>query len=158
MKFSEKALKEFEWIVSRYPQKEAALLPALRLLEREYGSISEEGMKYIAQLLGIPPAKVFGVITFYTHYHRDHEGKYIVQVCSTLPCALKNSEALFDHLSEKLGVGNNETTADRLFTLKKVECLAACDHAPYMQINDEDYAEVTEEKIDKILDSLAKKK
>ncbi|MEK7484419.1 MAG: NADH-quinone oxidoreductase subunit NuoE [Planctomycetota bacterium] len=154
MEFSKEVLEELDWIISRYPQKEAALLPALRLLEREFGEVSEDGMKYVAQLLGIPPAKVYGVFTFYTHYRRPGQGKYHIQVCSTLPCALRNSEALFDSISEKLGIDNGETSSDGKFSLQKVECLAACDHAPFLQINEDDYADVTPEKMDKILSSL----
>ncbi|MBI4231806.1 NADH-quinone oxidoreductase subunit NuoE [Candidatus Peregrinibacteria bacterium] len=155
MEFSKETLKELDWIISRYPKKEAALLPALRLLEREFGEVSEDGMKYVAGLLDVSPAKVYGVITFYTHYRRTGMGKYVIQVCSTLPCALKKSECLYDYISEKLGVKNGETTADKMFTLKKVECLAACDKAPFLQINDDDYENMTKDKIDELLDTLS---
>lgn len=155
MEFSKEVLAELDWTISRYPQKEAALLPALRLAEREFGVVDEEGMKYVAKLLDIPPAKVYGVFTFYTHYRRPEQGKYHIQVCSTLPCALKNSEDLCDHISKHLGIKPGETTSDGKFSLQKVECLAACDQAPYVQINDEDHADVSKEKIEKILSSLA---
>lgn len=154
MEFSKEVLAELDWIISRYPQKEAALLPALRLVEREFGEVSEDGMIYVAKLLNIPPAKVYGVFTFYTHYRRPGLGKHHIQVCSTLPCALRNSDALFDHLCQTLQIKNGETTSDGKFSLQKVECLAACDHAPYIQINDEDYPDMTPEKMDTLLSSL----
>ncbi len=157
MKFNDTVLKELETITSRYPKKEAALLPALYLLEREFGTISNEGMEYVASLLDISPAKVFGVFTFYTYYRRPGTGKYLIQLCSTLPCALRKSEFLFDHISKKLGIKNGETTPDKMFTLKKVECLGACDRAPFLQINEDDFEHMTPEKVNFLLDELRKK-
>src|SRR5688572_23733321 len=138
MEFTQAVLSEFESICSRYPKREAALLPALRLLERECGSISDDGMKYVAKLIGVAPAKVFGVVTFYTHYKRAGEGKYQLQVCATLPCALRGGVDLYRHLSKALGIRHGQTTPEGLFTLKKVECLANCDKGPCLQVN-EDY-------------------
>jgi NADH-quinone oxidoreductase subunit F len=139
---------ELEALAARYPERDAALLPALRLLEREFGCVDNAGMRHVAGILGVSPAKVFGVFTFYTHYRRSTDGDYVVQVCSTLPCALRGSDKIFDHLSERLGIKQNETTADGVFTLKKVECLANCDQGPCLQIN-EDYTDaVTAEDCD----------
>ena len=94
--FNEATRAELERIASRYPKRDAALLPALRLLEREFGCVDNPGMRHVAELLDVSPAKVFGVFTFYTHYRRPTEGRYTLQVCATLPCALRGSEALFD--------------------------------------------------------------
>jgi NADH-quinone oxidoreductase subunit F len=144
---SEATKLELEKICSRYPRREAALLPALRLLERDFGCVDEEGMDQVAKLLGISPAKVFGVFTFYTHYRRPSDAKYMLQVCSTVPCALRGSEGLYDHLKRRIG-------DDPLFTLKKVECLASCDTAPCLQVN-EDYVDfVTPELADTIVASI----
>ncbi|MEQ1500839.1 MAG: NADH-quinone oxidoreductase subunit NuoF [Myxococcota bacterium] len=149
--FKPEVKAELERLCERYPKRDAALLPALRLLEREFGCVDEPGMRHVAALLGVSPAKVFGVFTFYTHYRRSTDGKYVLQVCSTLPCALRGSEAIFDHLSKQLGIGKDETTADGLFTLKKVECLANCDQAPCLQIN-EDFADrVSPEDCDRMI-------
>jgi NADH-quinone oxidoreductase subunit F len=145
MEFSKAVLDELEGICSRYPKREAALLPALRLLEREFGSISDEGMKYVAKLVGVPPAKVFGVVTFYTHYKRAGEGKYQIQVCATLPCALRGGLDLYRHLSKSLAIRAGQTTPEGLFTLKKVECLADCDKAPCLQVNEDYFDRVTVE-------------
>ncbi|MBI3271877.1 MAG: NAD(P)H-dependent oxidoreductase subunit E [Planctomycetes bacterium] len=154
VQFSEKSRARFEWLLTRYPTRQAALLPTLRLAEEEFGSIGLEEMKYVAGLIGVSPAHVLGVVSFYTHYRRPEHGKYILQVCSTLPCALRGCERITDHLKKKLGIKVGETTKDKRFTLKKVECLAACDRAPMMQVNDQDHYDLTPEKVDRILDGL----
>ena len=142
---------ELELICARYPEREAALLPAMRLLEREFGCVDNGGMRHVADLIGVSPAKVFGVLTFYTHFRRDSDGRYVFQVCSTLPCALRGSEKVFDYLSDKLGIGNGETTPDGLFTLKKVECLANCDQAPCGQLNEDFLDVMTPESMDAMI-------
>ena len=154
MEFSKAVLSELEGICSRYPKREAALLPALRLLEREFGWISDEGMKYVAQLIGVAPAKVFGVVTFYTHYKRAGEGRYQLQVCATLPCALRGGLDLYHHLCKTLGIRAGETTPEGLFTLKKVECLANCDKGPCLQVNEDYFDGVTGEDADRIVGKI----
>ncbi len=152
---SEEARREFEWIVSRYPQRRAALLPTLRLIEREFGRIDPEGMELAARLIGTSPADVLGVVTFYTHYKRETDGKYVVWVCNTLPCALRGCRELTRAIERKLGVRCGETTKDGRFTLKKAECLAACDQAPVLQIDDDQYDRVTEDRLDEIFAKYA---
>ena len=154
MEFSKAVLGELESICSRYPKREAALLPALRLLEREFGSISDEGMRYVAKLIGVPPAKVFGVVTFYTHYKRAGEGKYQLQVCATLPCALRGGLDLYHHLSKSLSLRAGQTTPEGLFTLKKVECLANCDKAPCLQVNEDYFDGVTAADADRMVSQM----
>jgi NADH-quinone oxidoreductase subunit F len=140
--FSQAVREELERICARYPRREAALLPALRLLEREFGCVDEEGMVHVARLLGVSPARVFGVFTFYTHYRRPTDAKYVVQVCSTVPCALQGSEAMHDYLASRV------KEEPSLFTLKKVECLANCDQAPCLQVNEDYLDRVTHEMCD----------
>ncbi|HEY3226887.1 MAG TPA: NADH-quinone oxidoreductase subunit NuoF, partial [Planctomycetota bacterium] len=154
MEFSKPVLSELEGICSRYPKREAALLPALRLLEREFGSISEEGMAVVAKLIGVSPAKVYGVVTFYTHYKRAGEGRHQLQVCATLPCALRGGLDLHRHLSQALGIRAGQTTADGLFTLKKVECLANCDKAPCLQVDEDYFDHVTAPDADAIVERI----
>lgn len=155
LQLSDRAKKRFEWLLTRYPTREAVMLPALRLVEEEFGEVTEEGMALVADLLQVPPARVLGVFTFYTHYRRPGTGRHLVQVCATLPCALRGCEALYDHVAGKLGVSKDETTADGRFTLKKVECLGSCGTAPVIQINDDYHENLTPERIDAILDGLA---
>jgi NADH-quinone oxidoreductase E subunit len=154
MRFSEEALKKFEWILSRYPNRSAAILPSLYLAQQEFGQISPEVIDYVSELLKISPAHAWGVYSFYTYFKQVGMGKYIIRVCSTLPCALCESEKIFDYLKERLGIGNNQTTPDKKFTLQKVECLASCDKGPVVQINETYYEKVTVEKIAHILDRL----
>ncbi|HXG61097.1 MAG TPA: NADH-quinone oxidoreductase subunit NuoF [Planctomycetota bacterium] len=142
--FTDAVKEELERICARYPRREAALLPALRLLEREFGCVDEEGMIHVARLLGLPPAKVFGVFTFYTHYRRPTDRKYVVEFCSTVPCALRGSEKIHDHLRSLL-------RPDDPVTLKKVECLASCDTAPCLQVNGDYVDRVTPESVEAML-------
>jgi NADH-quinone oxidoreductase subunit E len=147
---TEKARAEFERLAGRYPERRAALLPTLRLIEREFGRIDPEGIELAARLVGASPAEVLGVVTFYTHFKRETDGKYVVWVCNTLPCALRGCRELTKAIEKKLGVRCGETTKDGCFTLKKAECLAACDQAPIIQIDDEQYEKVTEADLDEI--------
>lgn len=145
------AKKEFDWIASRYPMRRAALLPTLRLIEKEFGRVDPEGIELAAQLVGMSPAEVLGVVSFYTHYKRETDGKYVIWVCNTLPCALRGARDLTTAIEKKLGVKAWETTKDGKFTLKKAECLASCDTAPCLQVDDDHYDHVTEAKLDEIL-------
>jgi len=145
--FSDATKQELEKICSRYPKREAALLPALRLLEREFGCVDEEGMIHVAKLLGISPAKVFGVFTFYTHYRRTSDRKYVIEFCSTIPCALRGSEQVHDRLKSLL-------RPDDPITLKKAECLASCDTAPCLQVNGDYVDFVRPEMCDEMVDQM----
>ena len=152
--FSDAMLKEVQEILPRYPDKRSALLPVLNLAQREFGWISESVMVYVAELLELTPPKVFEVVTFYTMYHQKPVGKYLLQVCRTLSCALVGAPELVSQLQEKLGIRVGETTSDGLFTLRVVECLASCGTAPMMQVNDTYYENLTTEKLDRILEDL----
>ncbi|MGE5700497.1 MAG: NADH-quinone oxidoreductase subunit NuoE [Deltaproteobacteria bacterium] len=152
--FSDTARRELEAILSRYPDKEAAILPALHLAQREFGYVSDEAIVYVAGLLGFTPARIEGVATFYTMYNRKPVGKYHVQVCRNISCSLMGAEHLIEHVSRKLGIRPGETTPDGRFTLSKAECLGSCGTAPVMQVNDDYHEELTEEKIDALLDRL----
>jgi NADH-quinone oxidoreductase E subunit len=154
MEFSPAARQEFETLLTRYPDRQAALLPTLRLIEREFGSVSDDGIRYAAGLLGLSPARARGVATFYTHFRQPTDGKYVIQVCCTLPCALRGSAALLEALKRRLGIGVGETTPDGRFTLRKAECLAACDIGPMITINDEYHGPLTPESLDALLSGL----
>lgn len=154
LKFTETAKSDLDKLVAKYPNKEAALLPVLQLAKREFKTISPEVMAYVGVLLEVSPIEVMNVVSFYTLYPRAEEGKYVIQVCSTLSCALKGAGSMSDYLEEKLDVKVGETTVDKKFTLKKVECLGSCGTAPVVQINDDYYENLTREKLDRILDGL----
>ena len=152
--FNDAALRELEAILSRYPNREAAILPALHLAQREFRYLSREAIVYVAGLLGFPPARIEGVATFYTMYNRKPVGRYHVQICRNLSCSLMGAEDLIEHVSRKLGIKPGQTTADGKFTLSTVECLGSCGTAPVMQVNDDYHEELTGEKIDALLDRL----
>ncbi len=152
--FSDKARKEFEEIVSRYPEKRAALLPVAHLAQREFGWISPDTMSYIGKLLDVPVSEVYDTVTFYTMFKTRPMGKYHIQLCHTLSCALCGSRELYEHLEKKLGIHNGEVTEDGKFSLLKVECLGSCGTAPVVQINDDYYEGLSPEKLDEILENL----
>ncbi len=152
--FSEKTRKKIDKIVARYPQKEAAILPLLHITQQEFGFISTDAEKRVAEILGIKPIRVREVVTFYTMLNREAVGKYSIQVCSNLSCTLLGSEKLIDYLKEKLGIEPGQTTKDKKFTLSLVECLGACEQAPCMMVNFDYYGNLDKKKIDKILDGL----
>ena len=154
LEFSQEALKKFQQTVSRYPRKEAAMLPVLYLAQEEFGYLSHEAIEYVARLMDLSPARVYGVVTFYTMLNMKPVGKYHVQVCRTLPCALVRAEKITAIVKSKLGIQAGETTPDKKFTLSEVECLASCGTGPMMQINDDYYENLTEAKAEEILGSL----
>ncbi|MEK7468348.1 MAG: NAD(P)H-dependent oxidoreductase subunit E [Planctomycetota bacterium] len=141
-------------LILRYPKKQAALLPALRMAEEQAGCVDFDAMEHVAEILEVSPAKVLGVFTFYTHYRRPGTGKHLVQVCATLPCALRGAEAVFDKFASELGIGQDETTKDGMFTLKKVECLASCGSAVCVQVNDDYHENLTAESVPDLIRKL----
>lgn len=153
-KFSAKAKKKLEEIIARYPQREAALIPVLHVAQREFGFISADTEKQIADLLEVKPIKVREVVTFYTMLNQEPLGKYHIQICSNLTCSLLGSESLIEHLKNKLKIEVGETTPDKKFTLTTVECLGACEEAPCMMVNFDYHGQLDEKKIDEILDGL----
>jgi len=152
--FSSQALEAFHQLLALYPDKSAALIPVLHLAKREFKTITPEVMSYVAGLLDVPPTRVMDVVSFYTLFPREEEGRYVIQVCATLSCSLMGAGTIIDYLQKTLNIGIGETPADKRFTLKKVECLGSCGTAPVMQINDDYYENLTPARIDEILASL----
>lgn len=154
MNLREKYKDEIAEILGRYPVRRSALIPLLYLAQRDQGFITEGAMKEIAALLHLTPPQVYETVTFYTMLNLKKVGRFHIQVCKSLMCALVGSDTLIGWIKTKLGIGPGETTPDGLFTLSAVECLAACGTAPMMQINDDYYERLTEEKVDRILADL----
>ena len=152
--FSEKTKKKLEDIIAQYPQKKAALLPVLHVAQREFGRIAYEEEKTVAALLDIKPIEVREVVTFYSMFLREPVGKYHIQICSNLSCSILGAEDLIEYLKEKLDIEVGETTADQKFTLTTVECLGACEHATCMMVNFDYFGNLTQDKINEILDKL----
>lgn len=145
-----------EWLL-RYPadKRRSGIYEALRLVQEEHqGSLTTELMDAVADYLGIPLIDVYEVVTFYTMYHLNPVGNYVIDVCTNVSCMLNGAEDLIQHLKKRLNIELNETTADGKFTLKEVECLGACIAAPVCQIAKKYYLSLTPEKMDSILADL----
>ena len=142
---------------TKYPpdQKRSAVLAALYLVQEQQGYVSANGMRHIAPILDLTPAEVEDVATYYVMFFREPVGKYVVQVCRTLSCALAGAERVTEALSEKLGIHVGETDATGTFTLQEFECLGACDRAPVVMVNNEHWHEhATPESCSKLIDDL----
>lgn len=146
---------ELRQIAARYPQPRSALLPMLHLVQSVDGRISPAGIEACAEILDITTAQVSGVATFYTMYRRRPGGKHHVGVCTTALCAVMGGDALLEKVSAKLGIEPDETTADGVFSLERIECNAACDFAPVMMVNWEFMDNMTPQTAAKVLDDLA---
>ncbi|HEV8400591.1 MAG TPA: NAD(P)H-dependent oxidoreductase subunit E [Gemmatimonadales bacterium] len=146
--FAGKVLEELQTILSRYPTKQAALLPALWVVQRERGWISDRNMAEVADALGITPASVKGVVTFYTMYHQHPVGRNFVQVCTTSPCNICGAEGVVKAFLEQTGAKDaGATSPDGKWTIIEVECLGACGFATPVLINDDFIENVTPDKV-----------
>ncbi|HEY3124727.1 MAG TPA: NADH-quinone oxidoreductase subunit NuoE [Thermoanaerobaculia bacterium] len=153
--FPPEALARIERILTRYPTKQAALLPVLWVAQETWGWISKEAAEEVARILEIPPAHVDGVLTFYTMFNLRPVGKNLLQVCTSISCHLAGAGRLLEHCKKRLGVDVEETTLDGKFTVVEVECIAGCDRAPSMMVNDTYYEPMDEKKLDALLDKLS---
>ena len=156
--FSPERLAKAQEIITRYPERKqkSALLPLLHLVQEQEGWTSEAGMDCVAELLGLLPIEVYEVASFYTMYHLEPVGKHVIEYCRTGPCCLMGGEDVYSHLRQKLGIETGETTADGKFTIKEVECLAACGWGPVFQIREQYYMNLTNQKVDEIIEELSK--
>lgn len=144
-----------ERIIKRYPEgkQKSALLPLLHLAQAEFGGwLSVPTMDYIASILSIKPIEVYEVASFYTMFNMKPVGKCLIEVCRTGPCMLRGANDLVDYIENKLGIKEGETTADGMFTLKTTECLGSCGTAPMLQCGADYYENLTNEKVDTLLE------
>ncbi len=156
LRFTEQDMNKIEAICQRYPDRKAATLPVLHLAQKKFGFISDESVRVVAEALKLPVAHVLNVATFYTMYNKKPVGKYYIQVCTNISCALMGSREIFQHLRKKLNIAAGETTEDELFTLQEVECLGSCGTAPTIQINEQYFENMTVDKMDELIESLKK--
>ncbi|MGH9400348.1 MAG: NADH-quinone oxidoreductase subunit NuoE [Thermoanaerobaculia bacterium] len=154
--FPPEAMARIERILSRYPTKQAALLPVLWVAQETWGWISKESTEEVARLLDLPPSHVDGVLTFYTMYNLHPVGRNLLQVCTSISCHLAGAGQLIDRCRRRLGIGLGETTQDGRFTMVEVECIAGCDRAPSIMVNDTYYEPMDEARLDLLLDRLGK--
>jgi NADH-quinone oxidoreductase subunit E len=150
--------RELEEILTRYPNKMAACIPALHLCQDQHGWVSDEIVDFVSKKLALPTSHVKGVVTFYTLFNQHPVGKHQVWVCRTLPCALRGAGDVLAQCEKKLGIKTGETTKDGKVTLRTAECLASCGTAPMMQVDRDYHENLSKEDVDKILDGLLKGK
>lgn len=149
------AQQELNQILGKYPDKRSAVLDALYIVQRDKNYLTDEDIESVAATLDLTATEVHAVVGFYTLLRKEFTGKYLIQVCTDLPCALRGSQEFFHRLCQRLGLPpQGGTTPDGLFTLEEVVCLAACDKAPVAQINLEYHEHLTDEKIDEIIARL----
>ena len=146
----------FDEIVKRYPpdRRRSAVLPALYLAQSQQGYITANAIRHVAELVGITAADVEDVVSFYTMFYTKPVGKFVLQVCRTLSCALNGAERVTEALTTTLGIKPGETDASGTFTLVEVECLGACDRAPVVMVNDTWHECVTPEDVARLVDDL----
>jgi NADH-quinone oxidoreductase subunit E len=154
VQLSPESQQKIKILLERYPSRRAVMLPALHLATQEFPYIDDEVCQAVADLLQVPMVDVKGVATFYSMFPTAPHGKYLLQLCINLPCSLNGARRLLRYLEGKLGIAAGETTADGRYTLRGMECLAACDKAPMMYVNEGQYDCLTEEKLDQILRQL----
>ncbi|WP_062076992.1 NADH-quinone oxidoreductase subunit NuoE [Demequina globuliformis] len=146
--------KDADEILSRYPVKRSALLPLLHLVQSVDGYVSPDGISFCAEVVDLTSAEVSAVATFYTQYKRRPNGEYQVGVCTTALCATMGGDEIWRQLSDKCGVGHDETTADGKISLERIECNAACDYAPVMMVNWEFFDNMTPDRALRVVDDI----
>ena len=154
---SASTLSRFAKEVSKYPadQKQSAVMACLAIVQQELGFVSTDSEKTIAEYLGMAPIAVHEVTTFYNMYNQRPLGKYKLNVCTNLPCQLRDGAKALHHLEKKLGISMGETTADGMFTLQQSECLGACADSPVILVNDRDMCSfMSHDKLDQLVDGL----
>lgn len=154
---SENAARAKE-IIAKYPagKQQSAVMPLLTLAQQQNANwLPKAAMDHVADMLGMPPVRVYEVASFYTMYNLEPVGKYLIEVCTTTPCWLRGSDTIVDTCKNKLGIELGETTKDGLFTLREAECLGACVNAPMCQIHEHFYEDLDQRSMETIIDTLA---
>ena len=152
--FTSANLETVREIVSRYPMPRSALIPLLHLAQEQHGWVTGDAMRQIADLCGVTPAEVKGTGSFYEMFKFHPVGNYLINVCTNISCMLLGGEELLDHAQQRLGVKTGGTTADGMFTLEDVECIAACTEAPCLQVNYRYRLRVSNDDFDEMIDSI----
>lgn len=154
--FTPENKKKMEELLTRYPDRQAALLPALWLAQNQHGYLPLAVQEYVAKQVGVSPAHVYGVVSFYTMFKDKPVGKYHLGVCRTLSCALSGGEDLIKHIERRYKIREGDITPDGRFSIEGMECLASCGTAPAMMVNEAYFENVTLQKLDQLLDRLEK--
>jgi NADH-quinone oxidoreductase E subunit len=157
LEFSPQSRQQIDRLLSQYPNRQAALLPVLHVAQDQFGHLPDEALELVAKTLELAPAHVYGVITFYTMFHREKHGRNELLVCTNVSCMLRGGYDILHHIERKLGIKAGETTPDGAFTVVEEECLAACANAPMMICGTDYFLDLTPQKVDTILDDLRKR-
>ena len=157
LEFSAQSKQLIDRLLTQYPNKQAALLPVLHVAQDQFGYLPDDALELVARTLELPPAHVFGVITFYTMFHREKHGRNELMVCTNVSCMLRGGYDILRHIEKKLDIKAGETTPDGAFTVIEEECLAACANAPMMICGNDYFLDLTEKKVDAILDDLRRR-
>jgi NADH-quinone oxidoreductase subunit E len=153
--FSNTVIESIRKVRQKYPDPQGAVLPALHIIQKEYGHLSYEAMRFVSHQLRVPESDVFGTATFYSLYRWKSPGRHQIQICHNLSCSLLGAESLVKHLEKKLGVGEGDVTADGRFSFIRMECIGRCDGAPAMLVDDDYHGNLTPDRIDEILNQYA---
>ncbi len=153
-RFSDDNLATALEIIGRYPRPKSATIPLLHLAQEQDGYVADDAMEHIAELVGITPAQVLGTCSFYEMFKRQPVGTYLVNVCTNIACQIMGGEELLHHAEATLGVKAGGTTADGMFTLEDVECIAACTEAPCLQVNYRYRHKISNEEFDELIADL----
>ena len=147
-------ISKLKELVEKFPVKNSAVIPGLHLIQDEFGWLPEQAIREFADLIDSTPNKIYSVASFYTMFNLTPVGKYYIQVCRNVSCQLMGANNVIESLTKKLQIEPGETTEDKKYTISLVECLGACGTAPVMMINDKYYENLTEKKVDEILNTL----
>jgi NADH-quinone oxidoreductase subunit E len=141
-------------IIDRYPRPKSALIPLLHLAQEQDGHLTDEAMAHIGELVGVTSAEVLGTASFYEMFKMEPVGRYMVNICTNIACQLLGGEELLEHAEQRLGVRPGQTTADGLFTVEDVECIAACTEAPCLQVNYRYFYKLSNDDADALIEDL----
>lgn len=150
-------LQRIETLKKSYPHSQALVLPVLWIAQEQYGYISQETMKEVAELLNLPFGHILGVVTFYTMYNTKAVGKKHIEVCTNVSCMIRGSQKIVQRFEEKLGIKMGETSGDGAWTLSEVECMGACGGAPMCAVGEEYYENLTPESVDRMIAGFSKR-
>lgn len=149
--FNDAVVERINKIAQRYPDRRAALIPALHVVQAEIGHLNQDAVRFVAGELNVPVSEVYGTASFYSLFRWKPSGRHVIYVCHNLSCSLMGAESLIEHLGKKLGVHEGEPTPDGKFSFERIECIGRCDLAPSMMVGKDYYDNLTPEKIDEIL-------
>ncbi|MFC1668815.1 NADH-quinone oxidoreductase subunit NuoE [Spirochaetota bacterium] len=147
------SLDKVKEVIERYRDQKGALIPMLQDVQEVYGYVPEETVELISKEFNIFPVEIFGILTFYSQFNLEPRGKYIVRVCQGTACHVMGGRDILEYLSDRLGIGDGETTEDKVFSLERVACLGCCGIAPVVAVNQEFYGDLTIEKLDGLIET-----